>query len=122
MIPQPGKAQQPDEVYRLLLGAAARRQPVAAIYDNLPRWFCPHLLGRKAGRRHALVYQYGGSSHQGLPTMQESGGVWRCFVVEKLRQVELRDDAWRGEPRGERQTCVDEVDFDADAEPEEPPQ
>ena len=49
-------------------------------------------------------------------------GVWRCLAVEKLSQVELRAGAWHTEPRPPRQTCIDEVDFDADAQPEEDPQ
>jgi len=40
----------------------------------------------------------------------------------KLSQVELRADAWHTEPRSPRQTCIDEVDFDIDAQPKEDPQ
>jgi len=36
--------------------------------------------------------------------------------VEKLSQVELRADAWHTEPRSPRQTCIDEINFDADAQ------
>ena len=49
-------------------------------------------------------------------------GVWRCLAVEKLTQVELRAVPWHTEPRSARQTCIDEIDFDADAQPEEDPQ
>ena len=49
-------------------------------------------------------------------------GVWRCLAVEKLSQVELRSDAWHSEPRSPRQTCIDEVDFDTDAQPGDNPQ
>jgi hypothetical protein len=49
-------------------------------------------------------------------------GDWRCLAVEKLSQVELRADGWHTEPRLRRQTCVDEVDFDVDDQPEEEPQ
>ena len=31
-------------------------------------------------------------------------------------------DAWHTAPRSLRQTCIDEIDFDADAQPEEDPQ
>ena len=54
--------------------------------------------------------------------LQKDRGVWRCLAVEKLSQVELRADAWHTEPRSPRQTCIDEIDFDADAQPEEDPQ
>jgi hypothetical protein len=40
----------------------------------------------------------------------------------KLSQVALRADAWHTEPRAPRQTCIDEIDFDVDAQPEEDPQ
>jgi hypothetical protein len=95
---------------------------VAAIYDGLPRLLCPHVLGRKAGRLHALVYQIGGRSNSGLPVAPSEAGVWRCLVVEKLSQVELRADTWRSGPGASRQTCIDEVDFDTDAQPEDEPQ
>jgi len=47
-------------------------------------------------------------------------GAWRCLAVEKLSQVELRGDAWHTQPRAPRQTCMDEIDFDVDAQPEDP--
>ena len=50
MTPQPDKEQAVREIYLLLRRAAAGRQPVAAVYDGLPRLLCPHVLGRKAGR------------------------------------------------------------------------
>jgi hypothetical protein len=49
-------------------------------------------------------------------------GDWRCLAVEKLSQVKLRADAWHTEPRSARQTCVDEIEFDADAQPGDNPQ
>jgi len=42
--------------------------------------------------------------------------------VEKLSQVELRTGAWHTEPRCPQQTCIDEVDFDTDAQPGDDPQ
>ena len=60
-----------SEIYEVLRLAATRRQAVAAIYDGLPRLLCPHVLGRKSGRLHALFYQFGGSSRSGLPMAPE---------------------------------------------------
>ena len=122
MTSQPDKEQAVREIYLLLRLAAAGRQPVAAVYDGLPRLLCPHVLGRKAGRLHTFFYQFGGGSHSGLPMAPERIGEWRCLAVEKLSQVELRADAWHTEPRSPQQTCIDEIDFDADAQPEEDPQ
>jgi hypothetical protein len=62
MTPQPGKAQAVSEIYELHRLAAARKQPVSAVYDGLPRLLCPHVLGRKSGRPHVFCYQFGGSS------------------------------------------------------------
>ena len=122
MTSQPDKEQSVREIYLLLRLAAAGRQPVAAVYDGLPRLLCPHVLGRKAGRLHTFFYQFGGGSHRGLPMVPDGIGGWRCLAVEKLSQVELRADAWHTEPRAPRQTCIDEIDFDVDAQPEEDPQ
>jgi len=79
-------------------------------------------LGRKAGRLHTFFYQFAGGSHRILPMVPGGMGGWRCLAVEKLSQVELRADAWHTEPRARRQTCIDEIDFDVDAQPEEDPQ
>ena len=123
MTPQSGRTQSLDEIYELLRTAGARKQPVAAMYEGHPRLFCPHLLGRsKQGRRNAFCYQFGGTSDSGLKTVAEGVGGWRCIVVEKLSGVELRSGVWHTEPRSSRQTCVDEVDFDVDAQRGEEPQ
>ena len=95
---------------------------MAAVYDGLPRLLCPHVLGRKAGRLRVLCYQFGGNSNSGLAVASDAMGGWRCLAVEKLSQVELRTGPWRTEPRAERQTCIDEVDFDIDAQPGDDPQ
>jgi hypothetical protein len=116
MTPQPGESPAVREVYALLRLAATGRQPVAATYDALPRLVCPHVLGRKSGRL------YGGSSNSGLPLASGRVGGWRCLAVERLSQVELSAEAWHTEPRSPRQTCIDEIDFDADAQPGDNPQ
>jgi hypothetical protein len=122
MTPQPADRRAVHETYELLRRAAARRQPVAAIYDGLPRLLCPHVLGRKAGEFHVLVYQIGGSSSSGWPLTASQSGIWRCLAVEKLSQIELSAEAWRTQPRSRRQTCIDEVDFDVDDQSAEDPQ
>jgi hypothetical protein len=55
MTPQVGRAQSLDEIYVLLLTAAARKQPVTAMYDGLPRLLCQHVLGREPGRSSSRV-------------------------------------------------------------------
>jgi hypothetical protein len=122
MTPQPAEAQAVRKIYSLLRVAAERRQPVVATYDGLFRLLCPHVLGRKSGRLHALCYQFGGSSNSGRSAAPGKVGGWRCLAVERFSQVELRADAWHTEPRSQRQTCIDEIDFDADAQPGDNPQ
>ena len=123
MTPQSGRIQSVDEIYALLRTAGARKQPVAAMYEGHPRLFCPHLLGRsKQGRRNAFCYQFGGASVSGLKTVSAGVGGWRCIVVDKLSQVELQSGGWHTEPRSSRQTCIEEIEFDADDQPGEDPQ
>jgi hypothetical protein len=123
VIPLAGRMQSVDEIYALLRMAGASKQPVAAMYEGHHRLFCPHLLGRsKQGRRYAFCYQFGGTSDSGLKTVAEGVGGWRCIVVEKLSGVEFQSGTWHTEPRSNRQTCVEEVEFDADAQRGEDPQ
>lgn len=122
MTPKPADASAGSEIYELLRYAATRKQPIAATYDGQPRLLCPHVGGRKSGRLHVLCYQFGGSSNSAEPLAPEGEGVWRCLAVEKLSHVELRQEAWRTGPRSKTQTCIDEVDFDADVQPGDAPQ
>ena len=116
MTPGRAAALSVSEVYEMLRKAATRRQPVAATYDGEPRLLCPHVGGRKSGRWHVLCYQFGGGSNSAESLAPDGGGVWRCLAVDKLSQVELRMGAWHTEPRSKRQTCIDEIDFDTDAQ------
>ena len=112
-----------EQIYELVWMAVANKRPIEASYEGHPRLFCPHLLGRsKQGRRNAFCYQFGGASVSGLRTVSAGVGGWRCIVVDKLSQVELQSGGWHTEPRSSRQTCIDELEFDADAQPGEDPQ
>jgi hypothetical protein len=122
MTPTPAEASTVSEIYELLRYAAEHRQPVAAIYEAQPRLLCPHVGGRKSGRRNVFCYQFGGGSNSVESLAPEGGGVWRCLAVDKLSHVRLCSGAWHTELRAKRQTCIDEVDFDIDAQPEDDPQ
>jgi len=123
MTPQQARTQSVDEIYGLLRLAATRRQPVAAMYDGLPRLLCPHVLGKsKDGHLRALCYQFGGSSGSGLGRSGDGVGGWRCLTVNKLSQVELQDGDWRTDSHARRQSCVEQIDIDADAQPGGEPQ
>ena len=122
MTPQNARVHAVSEIYEVLRLAATRRQPVTAVYDGLPGLLCPHVLGRKSGRLQVFCYQFGGNSNSGLPMAPGRVGGWRCLAVERLSQVKLRADAWHSEPRSAQQTCIDEIDFDADAQGGDNPQ
>ena len=58
------KIQTVEEIYRLVWTAVARKQPISAVYKELPR-FCPHRLGRnRATQLRVLCYQYGGEMRE----------------------------------------------------------
>jgi len=123
MTPQQARTQSVDEVYGLLRIAAVGKRPVAAMYDGLPRLLCPHVLGKsKDGHLRALCYQFGGSSGSGLRSGSDGVGGWRCLTVNKLSQVELQDGDWRTDSHASRQSCVEQIDVDTDAQPGGEPQ
>ena len=123
MTPQLARTQSPEEIYALLRSAAIRRKPVAAMYDDLPRLLCPHVLGRsKGGHLRVLCYQFGGSSSSGLGHDSDGAAGWRCFAVNKLSRVKLQDGGWRTAPHASRQSCVEQIDVDTDAHPYDEPQ
>jgi hypothetical protein len=109
------KIQTVEEIYRLIRTAVIGKQPIRALYNGRNRLLCPHRLGRnKAGQTRVLCYQYGGESGSGLEA-PGSPANWRCIVLEKLSHVELLEDDWRTAPNHWRpQTCVVEVDVDAE--------
>jgi hypothetical protein len=106
-----------SEIYGLLRYAAAHGQPVAARYDGQPRLDC---FARVSGdESQAGCTSFAISLEEAvivLSRCSEGEGVWRGLAVEKLSQVELRMGPWHTEPRPTRQTCMDEIDFDADAQ------
>jgi hypothetical protein len=104
--------------YDLLRDAVVGRRQVRAVYDGLPREFCPHVLGTKEGEAHCLAYQFGGESSAG-PITPGATGNWRCFVVTRLTQVSLQDGPWHTAPNWDGyQTCVDRVDVEVEARTE----
>jgi len=118
----PARIQTVEEMYRLIREAVTHRRPIGAVYHNQRRLLCPHRLGRNnAGELRVLCYQYGGGSQSGLEP-RGSPNNWRCIAVEKLRRVEiLEEDVWRTAPNHSRpQTCVPDVDVDAEDFPVSP--
>ena len=93
------------------------------MYHGYQRLLCPHRLGwNRRGQPRVLCYQYGGESERGLEPVGSSAN-WRCMAVDDLSGVELLEGAWRTAPNHSRpQTCVAEVDVDAEDQPERDPQ
>ena len=109
------KIQTVEDIYQLVRTAVVSKRPIRAAYNGRDRWLCPHRLGRnREGQLRALCYQYGGQSGSGLQPAGSPAN-WRCIAIEKLRGVELLEDAWHTAPNHSRpQTCVAEVDVDAE--------
>jgi hypothetical protein len=118
-----GKAGQLEGIYRTVYGAIRNRRPIAAIYKELPRLFCPHRLGRNSkGQLRVLCYQYGGESESGL-TPQGSSDNWRCIALDKLSAVEPLEGPWHTAPNQSRPaSCIVDPDIDAEDYPERDPQ
>jgi hypothetical protein len=96
----------------LLRDAIKLRRQVSAHYQGQVREFCPHILGTKNGKFHCLVYQFAGTSAKGL--IPGSPVNIRCFAVEGLSNLSVRDGAWHTSPlfATSTQTCVDVVDVE----------
>jgi hypothetical protein len=117
------RIQMVEDIYRVIWTAIANKRPVRAIYKDRQRLFCPHRLGRnRHNQLRVLCYQYGGESETGLEPMGSPAN-WRCVVMEKLREVELLDGAWKTAANHSRPaTCVVDADIDAEDQPASVPQ
>ncbi len=104
-----------EDIYRLIRTAVVSKRPIRAIYHGRERWLCPHRLGRNDdGQIRVLCYQYAGESSSGLQAAGSTAN-WRCIALEKLSRVEVLEGAWHTAPNHSRpQTCVAEVDVDAE--------
>jgi hypothetical protein len=109
------KIQTVEDIYRLVRTAVINKHPIRGIYHGRDRRFCPHRLGRNhEGQIRVLCYQYGGESNSGRQAAGSPAN-WRCLALEKLSGVELLEEAWQTAPNHSRpQTCVTEVDVDAE--------
>lgn len=99
--------------YQLLLQSLNERKPCYALYDNLPRYICPHVIGWKGTEEQVLCWQYAGQSSQPLPTQ----GQWKCLTVSKLSQLSIIDEPWHYGEKGKTGTptfCVDKVEVQID--------
>ena len=87
-----------DEKVQLLRTAVAELKQVTAIYHDLPRIFCPHILGQMSQQWAVRAWQFDGESSK--PTELP---MWRNFFLDELFTVTLRDGEWhRGWMVGKR--------------------
>ena len=68
--------------YELIAKAILEKKAISATYQNRYREMCPHTLGYKNDKEHALKYQFGGDSKSGL-SPGGSGENWRCVFVDR---------------------------------------
>jgi hypothetical protein len=118
-----GRAGGAGQVYAALYRAIQQRRPIAAIYHERPRLFCPHRLGRnRKGELRVLCYQYGGESESGLGPSGSSDN-WRCIAVAVLSEIKLLDGGWQTAANHSRPaSCVADADIDAEDYPDRDPQ
>jgi hypothetical protein len=94
------------EPYQLLRQALIERRRVTAIYDGLPREFCPHCLGTRNGKQRVLGWQYAGQSQHPLPG-------WRCLDIARLSAIRVVDGTWEtGGSHTRPQVCITNVDIE----------
>jgi hypothetical protein len=97
-----------NQIYEMIRQAILNRDIVVATYHGHTREMCPHVLGTKNGRLQALMYQFAGSSSNGLE-LDGSPANWRCIIVEEMLNVSVRKSAgqWHTASNYSRpQTCV----------------
>ena len=100
----------PSTAYRIIWKAIRARKQIVCSYRNRPREVFPHILGYKAyGEEAVFMFQVGGESSQPLPP----GGDWRCFDLDGIADIQVREGSWRGGSRHRQaQTCIQFVDVD----------
>jgi hypothetical protein len=106
-MPMDGKAARSD-AFELIKQAIAEKKLVSAVYHERRRELCPHVLGWKGEREHALFFQVGGDSTKGLA----SDGSWRCLNLDELTDVEIIEGEFRTGPGyyDSPQKCVDKIE------------
>ena len=100
-----------DSKVALLRDAIENTKQIQATARDLPRVFCPHILGTRNGHWYVVVWQFEGYSNSGdLPN-------WRCFRLDELNELQVRDGPWHSgllRRRRRRIFPIDRVDTIAD--------
>lgn len=100
-----------DEKIGLLRYAIENSKQVRAVVRNLPRVFCPHILGTMNLSYSVVAWQFEGYSTAGdLPN-------WRRFELDAITSMELADGPWQQgfrRSRGPKEFEFNRVDAIAD--------
>jgi len=80
--------------WAVLEQAIAHRRSISVCYHNQQRLFCPHALGRKAGRAKLLAYQpEPATTHSATAT--DPPQPWRSLFVDEIKDPAITDHAWQ---------------------------
>jgi hypothetical protein len=110
----PAGDQSVEDIYGLVREAILKRYVVVASYHGYIREMCPHVIGKKKGRAHTLLYQFAGESSSGLQPDGSSAN-WRCLRVDELSDVAIKKSTgeWHTASNysAAAQHCVDEIEL-----------
>jgi hypothetical protein len=97
-----------SDAFELIKEAIAEKKLISAVYHERRRDLCPHVLGWKSDREHALFFQVGGESAKGLAI----AGSWRCLNLDELSEVQIIKGEFRSGPGyyDSPQKCVDKIE------------
>jgi len=101
----------PSASFFLVVSAMRECRQLHFVYDGFLRCVCPHSVGWSKGLERVIGFQFAGFSPGGLAL----GGDWRCFDIQDMRKVSVRDGEWHTglkhfQPRG----FIERVHVDVD--------
>jgi hypothetical protein len=98
--------------YTLFAWAIENRSRIRCVLHQHRREICPIILGHSDGQEKALVWQVGGETSGG-PLRRPD---WKCFLLSNVEDAVLAEGSWlTGASHLSRQSCVAEVDYDANS-------
>jgi hypothetical protein len=97
-----------SNAFQLIKQAILEKNLITAVYHERWRELCPHVLGWKGEREHALFFQVGGDGAKGI----RSTGAWRCLNLDELTEVEMHEGEFVTGPGyyDNPQKCVDKAE------------
>lgn len=99
-----------SRAYTLFAWAIENRSRIRCVLNHRAREVCPIILGHSDGLEKVLVWQVGGATSDG--PLKRPG--WKCFLLSNAEGVSLSEGSWlAGSSHLSRQSCVKEVDYDA---------